>query len=129
MTTVRPRPILFAATLAAAAVLGTPSTGAAAETQASALRESGRTSQNQPVSLVLSNRLTSVVSFTIGFRARCQTGRTLESGAQARGLRIRDGRFSNSAPGSFPLEGGFAANARASGSGRVGRSTAPARSA
>lgn len=96
---------------------------AAADTTAAALRFSGRTSQNGPVSMTVSNRLTTVNRFTIKVEAKCRVGRGLTTEVSTDGIpvkRTRRGRsFTRTGGGSLPLQDGLMASTRATTTGRL----------
>lgn len=109
--------------VAAANVWRAPDARAAADTTAAALRFSGRTSQNGPVSMTVSNGLTTVNRFTIQVEAKCRVGRGLTTTVSTDGIpvkRTRRGRsFTRTGGSSLPLQNGLSASTRATTTGRL----------
>ena len=93
----------------------------AGDVTAAAVRYSGRTSQRRPVSLTVSNRRTSVLRFSLDFRAACQNGE-LDSGVETNRIAVRRGVFRAPGSATLPLDGGLSARTQINASGRVGRS-------
>ena len=92
---------------------------AAPQGAAAAVRYSGRTSQRRAVSLTLSNRRTSVLRFSLAFRAACQNGE-LNSGVETSRIAVRRGVFRAPGSATVPLDGGLSARTQINAGGRIG---------
>ena len=91
----------------------------AGDVTAAAVRYSGRTSQRRAVSLTLSNRRTSVLRFSLAFRAACQNGE-LNSGVETSRIAVRRGVFRAPGSATVPLDGGLSARTQINARGRIG---------
>jgi hypothetical protein len=124
----------FASALAVSAALLAPPSAAARplgglggsegeKVRATAFRASGATTQGETLTLTISNAVTRVSRFRIGWRARCPSGRLVDEGSVVAPMPIRASRsglvFRSSGTCTFPLGGGSTARVQANLFGRI----------